>query len=197
MDEAAEALDLIARCAEGDDDAWAEFFRRYGRFLDYMIRRALSSGGRIANPDDVADVRAEIVAWLVANDGRVLRTYRGESKVTSWIGVVVGRRARRIAQRGAGLRNKTVSLDALTADGEPRGMLSPPGCGDLAGVCVLPPAADEPDAGGARVVVVRVFGQAGHDAGVAAACMNSRSETHLIDTSRRAEPTLPNLSTAS
>lgn len=116
MDEAAEALDLIARCAEGDDDAWAEFFRRYGRFLDYMIRRALSSGGRIANPDDVADVRAEIVAWLVANDGRVLRTYRGESKVTSWIGVVVGRRARRIAQRGAGLRNKTVSLDALTAD---------------------------------------------------------------------------------
>ena len=47
--------------------------------------------------------------------------------------------------------------------------------------------------GGARVVVVRVFGQGGHAVGVAAASMNSRSETHLIDTSRRAEPTFPNL----
>jgi RNA polymerase sigma factor (sigma-70 family) len=117
VSETAEALDLIARCADGDDEAWAEFLRRYGAFLDYMIRRALSSGGgRLPSHDDVADVRAEIVAWLVANDGRVLRTYRGESKVTSWIGVVVGRRARRIAQRGRGLRSKTVSLDALTAD---------------------------------------------------------------------------------
>ena len=50
--------------------------------------------------------------------------------------------------------------------------------------------------GGARVVVVRVFGQGGHDAG-AAACMSSRRLTHLIDTSRRAEPTFPNLSAAS
>ena len=50
--------------------------------------------------------------------------------------------------------------------------------------------------GGARVVVrvALTVGQAGHDAGgVAAASMNSRSETHLIDTSRRAEPTFPNL----
>ena len=49
--------------------------------------------------------------------------------------------------------------------------------------------------GGARVVVaVRLFRQGGH-AG-AAACMNSRSETHLIDTSRRADPMFPNLLTA-
>ena len=36
--------------------------------------------------------------------------------LTSWLGVVVGRRARRIARRGAGLREKAVSLDALSPE---------------------------------------------------------------------------------
>lgn len=115
--DASDDLELVTRCADGDDEAWAEFLRRYGAFLDFMVRRALASqGGRLPAPDEVADVRDEIVAWLVENDGRVLRTYRGESKITSWIGVVVGRRARRIARRGAGLDAKTVSLDALTPE---------------------------------------------------------------------------------
>ncbi len=109
---------LLQRCADGDDDAWELFLRRYGNFLDYMIRRALvaTRGGRLPSPDEVADLRDEIVAWLLHEEGRVLRTYRGESKITSWIGVVVGRRARRLARRGAGLRSQTVSLDALSAE---------------------------------------------------------------------------------
>ncbi len=109
---------LLGRCADGDDDAWSEFLRRYGAFLDYMVRRALVSarGGKLPAPHEVSDIRDEIVAWLLDKDGRVLRTYRGESRITSWLGVVVGRRARRIARRGQGLRQKTVSLDALTAD---------------------------------------------------------------------------------
>lgn len=110
--------ELLRRCAAGDNAAWTDFLRRYGAFLDYMVRRALISkrGGRMPSADDVAEVRDEIVTWLLANDGRVLLTYRAESRLTSWLGVVVGRRARRIAQRGQGLRQKTVSLDALTAE---------------------------------------------------------------------------------
>lgn len=115
--DASDDLELVTRCADGDDEAWSEFLRRYGAFLDFMVRRALASqGGRLPAPDEVADVRDEIIGWLVENEGRVLRTFRGESKLTSWIGVVVGRRARRIARRGAGLDAKTVSLDALTAE---------------------------------------------------------------------------------
>jgi len=116
-DDTSDDVALIARCADGDDPAWSEFLRRYGNFVDFMVRRALSSqAGRIPGPDEVADVRDEVLAWLVENDGRVLRTYRGESRLTSWIGVVIGRRARRIARRGAGLDAKTVSLDALTPE---------------------------------------------------------------------------------
>lgn len=112
-----EELELVRRCADGDEAAWDELLRRYGAFLDWIIRRALTSArGRLPGPDEVADVRNEVVAWLVAGEGRVLRTYRGESKLTSWLGVLVGRRARRIASRGASLDHKTVSLDALTPE---------------------------------------------------------------------------------
>lgn len=117
-EDAGHEVELLLRCADGDDRAWSEFLRSYGAFLDYMIRRALMAtrGGRLPSPDEVTDIRDEVVAWLAADEGRVLRTYRGESRITSWLGVVVGRRARRIARRGAGLASRTVSLDALTAD---------------------------------------------------------------------------------
>lgn len=117
MTDRSDDVELVTRCANGEDDAWAEFLRKYGAFVDFMVRRALvGQTGRIPAPDEVADVRDEVLAWLVENDARVLRTYRGESRITSWIGVVIGRRARRIARRGAGLEARTVSLDALTAD---------------------------------------------------------------------------------
>lgn len=117
LQDAAAELALVRRCADGEDAAWTELLRRYGAFLDFICRRALAGqGGRLPGPDEVADVRDEVIAWLVADEGRVLRTYRGESRLTSWLGVVVGRRARRIGRRGAGLEAKTVSLDALTAD---------------------------------------------------------------------------------
>lgn len=109
-----EELELVRSCADGDEAAWEEFLRRYGAFLEFMIRRALAGArGRLPDPDEVADVKNEVLAWLVGDEGRVLRTYRGESKITSWLGVLVGRRARRIAARGAGLAMKTVSFDAL------------------------------------------------------------------------------------
>ena len=114
---AEQELDLVRRCAEGDDHAWSELLERYGRFIDHVVRRALGSArGRVPDVNEVADLRDEVVAWMVADDGRVLRTFRGESRLTSWLGVIVGRRARRLAQRGAGLRARTVSLDGLSAE---------------------------------------------------------------------------------
>lgn len=109
-------LSLIQRCADGEDAAWSELLRRYGAFLEFIVRRALAQGGRLPAPDRVLEVKDEVLAWLIEDEGRVLRTYRGESRITSWLGVVVGRRARRIARRGSGLESRTVSLDALTAE---------------------------------------------------------------------------------
>lgn len=109
---------LLRRCAKGDGAAWEEFLARYGPFLDFIVRRALTAArrGALPDPSTVEEVREELLAWFLENDGRVLKTYRGEAKITSWIGVVAGRRARRLARRGAGLASKTVSLDALSEE---------------------------------------------------------------------------------
>jgi RNA polymerase sigma factor (sigma-70 family) len=113
-----EDLLLLRRCANGEDAAWQEFLTRYGPFLDFIVRKALSSTKRGGPPTQtrVEEIRDELVAWLLENDGRVLKTYRGEAKITSWLGVVAGRRARRLARKGLGLSSKMVSLDRLTED---------------------------------------------------------------------------------
>ena len=115
---AQEDVQLLRRCAKGDEAAWEDFLARYGPFIDFIVRRALTGVRRGTPPQatQVEEIREELLAWFLENDGRVLRTYRGESKITSWLGVVAGRRARRLARRGAGLRSKMVSLDALTAE---------------------------------------------------------------------------------
>jgi RNA polymerase sigma factor (sigma-70 family) len=113
-----EDLLLLRRCANGEDEAWTEFLSRYGPFLEFIVRKALTSTRRGTPPTQtrVEEIRDELLAWFLENDGRVLKTYRGEAKITSWLGVVAGRRARRIARRGLGLSSKCVSLDALTED---------------------------------------------------------------------------------
>lgn len=113
-----EDLLLLRRCASGEDAAWTEFLSRYGPFLDFIVRKALTSTKRGTLPTQarVEEIRDELIAWFVENDGRVLKTYRGEAKLTSWLGVVAGRRARRLARRGLGLSSKMVSFDALTED---------------------------------------------------------------------------------
>jgi RNA polymerase sigma-70 factor (ECF subfamily) len=113
-----EDIQLLRRCAKGDGSAWEEFLQRYGPFLDFIVRRALAGTrrGQSPTPVQVEDVREELITWFLENDGRVLKTYRGESKITSWLGVVAGRRARRLARRRAGLDSKMVSFDALTED---------------------------------------------------------------------------------
>ncbi len=113
-----EDLLLLRRCANGEDEAWTEFLSRYQPFLDFIVRKALvaSARGKLPTQTKVEEIRDELIAWLLENDGRVLKTYRGEAKITSWLGVVAGRRARRLARRGLGLSSKMVSLDALTED---------------------------------------------------------------------------------
>ncbi len=113
-----EDLLLLRRCAAGEDKAWEEFLSRYGPFLDFIVRKSWTATRRGVPPTQskVEEIRDELITWFLENDGRVLKTYRGEAKLTSWLGVVAGRRARRLARKGLGLSSKMVSLDALTED---------------------------------------------------------------------------------
>lgn len=112
MTTAPDDLELLERCARGENAAWTLFLERYGDFIAYMIRRAAPQ----LSQNEVQELHDEIIAWFFERDGRVLKTYRGESKVTSWIGVVVTRRVKRRIRQRIQKTLGLVSLDALTVD---------------------------------------------------------------------------------
>lgn len=106
-------LELVSACANGDNKAWTVFLERYDKFLYFILRRGSFSDTR---DHEIEDLHDEILAWLLANDGRILRSFRGESKLTSWLGVVVTRQLRRLLKRKVAKEGGTVSLDALSLD---------------------------------------------------------------------------------
>lgn len=103
-------LELIEACTRGDNDAWRSFLDQYEDFIRFIIRKSLTK----ARDHEVDDLHDEIVAWLYDRNGRVLATYRGESKLTSWLGVVIGRQVRRMMKRKMEQEEGLVSLDAMT-----------------------------------------------------------------------------------
>src|SRR5215831_7895914 len=73
MDEQALVDRLIAR----DPAAWDRFVREYGPTL---IRAAAAAGAREAE-----DVAQKVCELLLEADGRLLRTFRGRSTLSTWL----------------------------------------------------------------------------------------------------------------
>ena len=65
--------ELIGRCAGGEKAAWLELIGRD----DPHVRRLLWR--RLRNAADVDDLSQEIWARLLANEGALLRGFRGDS----------------------------------------------------------------------------------------------------------------------
>ena len=68
---------LVARARQGDDQAFAELFRRHA---DWVFRVALSILGR-GHEADAEDVAQEVFVKV----HRTLPSFRAESKISSWI----------------------------------------------------------------------------------------------------------------
>lgn len=99
--------ELLARHVGGDQEAFAELFRRH---RDRLWAVAL---GTIANPDDAADALQD--AMIKAFRGAV--SFRGDAAVTTWLHRIVVNACLDLARRRA-VRPAT-SLDPETARGLP------------------------------------------------------------------------------
>ncbi len=106
--EAREAeLALAEACADGDAAAWSRLVADYGRLVLHVVRRAL--GARGYAEEDIEDVVADTFAELLREDAKVLRTFRGECKLSTWLAVIATRRVARVTRRK---RQRSVPLDA-------------------------------------------------------------------------------------
>ena len=97
--------DLVRRCISGDAPAWWEFHDAYSPLLLALARNVLRALG--ASPEEAEDVRAGVLEALVASDFRVLRSFRWQCSLETWLRLLVRTSAVRA------LRRKTVKPEDL------------------------------------------------------------------------------------
>ena len=90
--------DLVRACADGDPAAWERFVDRYGTLIAALARRMLARRTGHAVAADVDEVVSGVFFALVKGERRLLRRYRPEFRLSTYLGVIcrteVGRHAR-------------------------------------------------------------------------------------------------------
>ncbi len=84
---------LVNRCLDGADGAWEDFIERYLPLISHVVNSsATQRNGQIA-PQARDDLIAEVLLRIVENDFAVLKRFRGQSSLGTYLVVI----ARRIA----------------------------------------------------------------------------------------------------
>jgi RNA polymerase sigma-70 factor (ECF subfamily) len=94
----AEDLELVRRCAAGDDAAWDEFVRR----TKPAIQRGATVGlrkFRAVDAEMLENVLQQVYVELLKDGRRVLRTFRGTSDLEGWVAIISMRTAIHLARR--------------------------------------------------------------------------------------------------
>ncbi len=83
--------DLLKRCLNREPGSWNDFVDRYLSLIYHVIGYTAHLRSVRLNPEDVEDIAAEILLKVVANDFRLLREFRGESSLATYLTVVARR----------------------------------------------------------------------------------------------------------
>jgi RNA polymerase sigma-70 factor (ECF subfamily) len=100
---------LVQRCLTHQANAWNDFVDRYLGLIYHVIHHTAHLRSVSLQPEDVEDVAAEILLQIVANDYAVLRQFRGQASLATYLTVI----ARRICIHE--LTRRAGQLEATTA----------------------------------------------------------------------------------
>jgi RNA polymerase sigma-70 factor (ECF subfamily) len=104
---------LVQELVRGDAGAWATFVERQGPVVLALVRRALHARGIRAGEADVDDLVSEVFTAFLERERALLRSFRFECSLRSWLAIVTQGRIGRWLRA----RKKTASLDeALLAE---------------------------------------------------------------------------------
>ena len=151
--------DLLKRCLHREPGSWNDFVDRFLSLIYHTIGYTAHLRSARVGPEDVEDIAAEVLLRLVADDFKVLREFRKQSSLATYLTVIARRicvqRAspaaegprRHPAGRIAAHRGRSGRRPGRTAgDGEPgrSGTVAPPpeGQGPRDRPAVLPGRAD-------------------------------------------------------
>ena len=99
--------DLIQRCLTVPDSGWEDFVDRFAGLISSIVRRVSSTRQFSLSDADHDDLVAEVFVKLVGNDFAILRGFRGESSLATYLTVV----ARRIVAREISRQAKNLTLE--------------------------------------------------------------------------------------
>jgi len=105
---------LLQRCLGRKPRAWEDFVDRYLGLVLHVVNHTAQSRSIRLSPEDVEDLSAEVFLSIVNNDFDILRRFRGESSLATYLTVV----ARRVVVRQM-LKRKPVASVAANAAGTP------------------------------------------------------------------------------
>ncbi len=117
---------LVLACAEGDADAWARFVAGYGRLLAALARRLLFRRTGRASDADVDEIVSRVFLALLRGDRRLLRRYRPEFRLSTYLGVICR------TEVGKHLRRKSPTVLSMDAEDAPASPADPAAATPLA-----------------------------------------------------------------
>ncbi len=102
---------LLDRCLSHEPGAWNDFVDRYMGLIYHVIHHVSHARSVVLKPDDVEDLAAEIFLAIVDDDYRVLRQFRREAALPTYLAVV----ARRTCVKEIVKRHREAELGHITA----------------------------------------------------------------------------------
>ncbi|QEL16145.1 RNA polymerase sigma factor [Limnoglobus roseus] len=83
--------DLLQRCLKKQPGAWNDFVDRYLSLLYHVIGYTAHLRSSKVNAEDVEDIAAEILLQIVADDYKVLKQFRGNATLATYLTVIARR----------------------------------------------------------------------------------------------------------
>jgi RNA polymerase sigma-70 factor (ECF subfamily) len=117
--------DLLKRCLAHQPGAWNDFVDRFLGLVYHVIHHTAHLRSAPLRPEDVEDLAAEVLLQIVAHDYAVLRQFKGNSSLATYLTVIARRicvheLSRRFAPREGQPAAEQRNLDEMEAEEEPR-----------------------------------------------------------------------------
>ena len=110
--------DLIDRCLTRAPEAWSEFVDRYIGLVIHTINHTAGSRSLLITEQDIEDYTAEVFLQIINDDFAVLRRFRGNSSLATYLAVIVRRIVvREFIQRRHPRTNTTAAAESDENEG--------------------------------------------------------------------------------
>ena len=83
--------DLLRRCLHHEPGAWNDFVDRFLGLLYHVIQHTAHLRSFDMRPEDTEDIAAQVLLEIVENDYAVLRNFRGQCSLATYLTVIARR----------------------------------------------------------------------------------------------------------